>query len=265
MAHELDKGKQRFKVLVDEASEAKPCLPLVHLTDAYQFEEAISDRKLRPQPCTVFEGEALTYLFYGRPSFRPNQSAEPTSLGHYFPICLLFNTEFTIQIKRVFPFDSGAFQSGLYANHLHRNMKLGDFGLEPDASTPPKLISLFFGTVPSYLTGRTTPGPFDPAQFEAQSYVSIITDRDANSVDSRGSSIEVQTSEAIELKAAIAAVVMPSNFAEGSTGKTLSALGVDILPYRKFERMRPSEYMSEIQTLCMNYYIRKKFLREADL
>ena len=143
---------------------------------------------------------------------------------------------------------------------------LADFGLEPNAATPGKLIDCFFGSVPAYLQGRpTATPPFDPSEFEALSYHALINAREGNSIDSRGSGVEIQTDASLPIAEAVSAVVLPSTFADGSTGKTLQALGIDPLPYRVAARSRPSEYMSTITDICFNYYIRTNLITEDDL
>jgi hypothetical protein len=265
MAHALDNGKRRFRALVNSATEAKPQLPLVHTTDSYVFEDALADGEIRPQPCDTFTGEALTYFFYGRPSFRPNATANPTSLVHYFPVCLLFDPDRITSLKRVFPFDSGAFQSGLYGAYLHKKMKLGDFGLEPDMATPGRLVSLFFGSPQSYLTGRGLDARFDPAQFEAASYSALVNAKDGNAIDSRGSGIEIQTEDALRINGSVIAAIIPSTFADGLTGRQIKSLGIEVIGYRTYERTRPGEYTSQLSDLCLNYYVRRKLIKESDL
>jgi hypothetical protein len=56
---------------------------------------------------------------------------------------MLFRAESVQPIKRIFPFDSGAFDNELYDNALHRDMNLEDFGLEPSPDTPGRVISFF--------------------------------------------------------------------------------------------------------------------------
>ncbi len=219
-----------------------------------------------PQTCDVFKGEALTYFFYGRPAFRPNLDAEPSGLAHYFPVCLLFKPDILIDVRRVFPFDSGAFDRGFYTKYLHRNMKLGDFGLEPDMTCPGKVVSLFFGSNAAYLTGKIGATPkLDPSEFEAQSYIALLQAKDGNALDSRGSSIEVQTATNVNIAETVSAIILPSTFADGKTGVALSELGIDILPYKTFERSRPNEYMSGIMDLCLNYYIRLGLISKEGL
>jgi hypothetical protein len=255
MTHSLDEGRDRLRKLIDGFAETEPRLPLVHSTDSYILADMLDKGEISPQSCSVFNGEALTYLFYGRPAFRPNNSAEPTSLGHYFPVCLLMKPTWQGNVKRVFPFDSGAFQQELYGAYLHKKMKLGDFRLEADMSTPGKLITLFFGNVPAYLRARPESSVnFDAAEFEAQSYRALINAKDGNAIDSRGSGIEVQTSEPISISDSLAAVILPSTFVDGSMGNALQKLKIDVLPYNTFERSRPSEYMSELTSICFSYY-----------
>jgi hypothetical protein len=157
MAHPLDIGKARLRNLVSATNQPCPRLPLVHSTDSYVLEDVLSAGAIAPQECNVFTGEALIYFFYGRPAFRPNLDAAPTGLKHYFPVCLLFKPDWTTRVKRIFPFDSGAFQNGLYGAFLHPRMKLGDFGLEADMATPGKIVAKFFGSNPAYLVGNPEP------------------------------------------------------------------------------------------------------------
>lgn len=258
--------KSRFRAFVNASGETLPRLPLVHSTDSYIFEDVLDNGVIAPQSCNVFKGEALTYFFYGRPSFRPNLGAEPTSLKHYFPVCLLFKPDWSASIKRVFPFDSGAFHNGFYKSYLHEKMKLGDFGLEADVSSPAKVVSCFFGSNPAYLTGSPKVAPtIDPSEFEAESYLALIHAKDSNALDSRSSSIELQTSEAISLTNAIAAVIIPSTFSDGQTGKKLKNLGIDVLPYKTFEKFRPSEFTGKITELCFDYYVRLGLINEKEI
>lgn len=260
-------GKTRFRDFVATESPATPNLPLVHNTDMYRFLNALEEGQLTPTPCNVFTGESLIYFFYGRPSFRPNAEEPPTGLHHYFPVCLIMRPDTVIPIKRIFPFDSGAFANHMYDTYLHHDMSLADFGLDPHPSTPGRVVQMFFGEAPSYLLANAKSGlALPPEQLEASSYTALISAQDANAIDSRGSGIEVQTDQAVELQDQVAAIVLPNTFLDGGgTLEKLSELGVDAIPYRPISRSRPSEYFSEITNLCYNYYIASKLLPEGSL
>lgn len=266
MSHPLDNGKARMRSLVGNAAEAKPRLPLVHNTDSYTLRDILDTGMITPQSCNVFVGEMLTYFFYGRPSFRPKGDSEPTGLKHYFPVCLIFKSDWAANVRRAFPFDSGGFQNGFYAKYFHENTQLGDFGLEPDMTTPGKVVSLFFGSNPAYLIGKSGKTvDVDPAEFEAKGYQALVDAKDTNAIDSRGSGIEIQTAEIIPIVNAVSAVVCPSIFADGAIGTKLRELGIDTIPYRTYERSRPTEYMSEITSICFDYYIRLKIVKEGEI
>lgn len=255
--HKLDIGRTRFRELVSEALAAEPTLPLVHGSDAFKFLNALEDGELQPQPCDVFTGEALLYFFYGRPSYRANADAEPTSLAHYLPILLILKTNLAAVARRILPFDSGAFDRGFYSAHIHKSMKLGDFGLEVATDTPGRVVSAFFGDPASYLRAEPQPAlDVPPEQMEAVSYRSIVASRDANSLDSRGAAIEIQTAAPVSLADQVQAVILPAPFIErGTTAAKLKALDILPIPYMVHGRTRPSEYVTTITDLCYRYYL----------
>lgn len=251
-------ARDRFRKLVDAQTEATPTLPFVRNTDVYGLVNALADDKLVPQGCTVFVGEPLLYFFYGRPSYRVNANEKPTSLEHYLPVCLLFRSAAIHPIKRVFPFDTGAFKNDMYRDALHKKMELNDFGLAPDPSTPGRVISLFFGSVEAYLSARAdSSSQFDPAIPEAVSYHALITQRLSNSVDNRVSGIEVQLEGELDLDGNVEAVVLPSTLLDSPTLQAqLLAKKIAPLPYAQIERQRPSEYVTKIFEICSEYYKR---------
>ncbi|MFA1676271.1 hypothetical protein ACDY97_26895 [Rhizobium mongolense] len=261
--HSHDKGKARLRKLVARSEPARPKLPLVHSTDAYTLADALEDGSLEPRACDVFIGEALIYTFYGRPSFRPNMSEPATSLDHYLPVCLIFKSSFAQDIKRVFPFDTGAFANDYYRTFMHKRMALGDFALEADLDTPGRAITTFFGSARNYLHAvPDTKMQFDPAQFEARSYAALIDAKDSNAMDSRGSGIEVQIADPISIGKWVEAAVVPSTFVQSETGDALRQLNIEILPYNVYSRMKPNEYTSTVTDACLTYYAQKGMLQE---
>lgn len=61
MGHDIDKGIGRFGAHVARQDHLAERLPLVHSTDAFALRTILEDGTVRPQPCNVFQGEALTY------------------------------------------------------------------------------------------------------------------------------------------------------------------------------------------------------------
>ena len=265
MAHPLDKGKTRFRQFVVKSKEATPRLPLVHSTDTYTLAEIARTNKISPQDCTVFGGEKISYFFYGRPAFKPNASTEPTSLAQFLPVCLILKPDFVKTYSRIYPFDSGAFINGFYKNFLHRDMTLGDFQLLPSLSSPGQIITTFFTAVPNYLLAR--PDTFTPPadQFEASTYVALASDKATNSLDNRNSAIEIQIHNQITINDALAAVIVPSPISKSALGNTLRSKNIEVIPYHMINRMMPSDYMSQIHAICLNYYISIGIINKDDL
>ncbi|GAA3099817.1 hypothetical protein GCM10010520_51560 [Rhizobium viscosum] len=261
--HSHDEGKDRLKTLVAQSQPASPQLPLVHSTDVYALGDALVKGDLVPESCDVFLGEHLIYTFYGRPSYRPNTDEPAASLEHYLPVCLIFKTSLAADIRRIFPFDSGAFVDDYYRRFLHKAMKLGDFALEADLSTPGRVVTTFFGSAKNYLLGQSDrDARFDAAQFEARSYAALIDAKDSNAGDSRGSSIEVQFDRTISLGDWVEAAVIPSSFVDSETGDALKRLNITTLPYNVHNRFKPNEYTSTVTDLCLAYYAQKGLLPE---
>jgi hypothetical protein len=263
----LDDGRDRFRLLVQSTKSVDLRLPLVHSTDAFAIGNIVEDGgKITPQPCSVFETERLTYLFYGRAAYRPNLNEEPTDLEHYFPVCLILKVDAPIKIKRIFPFDSGAFRREFYNAYLHKNMRLGDFLLEADPETHGRVVHLFFSDNTNYVIGRKSlSATIDPGQFEAKSYEALIGSQGANALDSRGGGIEVQTDETLDLATHVEAAIIPTSQARSRIGKQLQKAGVEIIPYSVLGRMRPNEFAGTIYDKCVSYLCRKKLLDETRL
>jgi len=260
MVHKLDGGNGRFNRLLEGVAPTEPRLPLVHTTDAFQFLGMMEGGSITPQDCPVFEGEALTYYFYGRPAFRPNAHEEATGLEHYFPVCLIFKPSTAVAIRRVFPFDSGAFHGGHYAAYVHRHMKLGDFALEIDPSTPAKIVTRFYGSNEAYLFSKDPVDNVPADQLEARSYVGLAAAKGGNAVDSRGSGVEVQGEVSLNLDACLEAVILPVSFVKTATGDRLRSKGIEVLGYATMGRMKPSEHMGSITEVCASYYARRKLI-----
>jgi hypothetical protein len=222
--------------------------------------------KISPRPCAVFEPERLTYMFYGRASYRPNLNEDPTDLQHYLPVCLIFRVTASIAIKRVFPFDSGAYIQDFYGPFLHRKMRLGDFLLEAHDESPGRVVTRFFSDNTNYIMGRQAlSDPIDPAQSEAVSYATLISAQGANALDSRGGGIEVQTDEDIDLAEAVEAAILPTSLARSGIGQALRAVGIEVIPYRTLGRFRPNEFAGTIYEKCVDYLCRKELIDETRL
>ena len=154
--------------------------------------------------------------------------------------------------KRVFPFDSGAFAAGRYADAVHRDMVLEDFCLEADPNTPGRVISLFFGSVEAYCLANPTSGaPLPVTEFEAQSYAALVASQLRSNTDDRGSAIELQIDVPLNLSTCAEAVVAPGPLLDDPKIRAfLEAHGIERLPYEQLGRQRPSDFVSDLFRIC---------------
>jgi hypothetical protein len=185
----------RFSEYLDQWPPVGPALPLVHTCRALDFREVLASGNLQPVMCDVFK-EDLAYLFYGRPAFRLGAPNEPTDLDACYPVVLVMSPAINCSKVRVAPFDTGAWERGLYQAHCAPGMKLEDFCLPPDA-IPGRIVAAFFGNNESYYDAN--PGELNAKtlDFEAKSYHAIISNAGAASVDDRRGTIEVQVDQPV--------------------------------------------------------------------
>jgi len=223
-----------------------PRMPLLHSTSFQSFMNIIQSHVLSPTPCTVFEGEELLYLFYGRPAYRV--SATVTSQGQFrhLPVCFILTPESISGAKRIYPFDSGAFETGLFDQFLRGfprdNFMIGNF---PDG--PQRLVSAFYENNRNYYFGYLSKAiDAGPSQFEVNGYLDMLrdtavvyNDSGQSTSDDRRQTIEIQTDSQVALKAE---QVSDSN---GKTTVRNKVLAV-ILPQRALDEPEVIEAVTHV-------------------
>ena len=253
------KSQDRFRDLIGAAAELESPLPLVHVTDAYRFTELTDSTQLTPVHCKVF-GEPLVYLFYGRPAYRTKRSG-PLPLAYDLPIALVFKTSFTLEyIRRVFPFDTGAYDNGLYQRFFHPDTKLEDFELDPNLASARKLLGFYYRSVEEYLTGRSTTNVDLPlTAFEAQGVHELARasahPTASGVIDERSSSVEIQTSRSVPLRGNVLAVVLPNILLnDEDVRKFLQEIGGETITYESVSANSSESYATVIYDKVISLY-----------
>src|ERR1700680_4302707 len=95
---------------VRNSQRATPPLPLVHTTDFYGFRSILVNNALSPADYP----ESLLHCFYGLPVYKPHKGLSATSAPGFAPVCFVLAPTCPCSIKRIYPFDSGAFSKGLF-------------------------------------------------------------------------------------------------------------------------------------------------------
>ena len=176
-------------------------LPLVHTTDWKKFNQLMDAGTVLIAPeCDVFPPERISYLFYGRPSFKVHMGLSATSNEATDSVCLIFETESVPSPKRIYPFDSGAFHLGLYEKFHHPEDKKEQFEIHPNFDSVKKFVGKYFETNKNYFKENFRPDLNPPiTELEARTYIDIASARSQTPFDSRKSSLEIQVDGNLDL------------------------------------------------------------------
>jgi len=237
-------------------------LPFFHSCDAFFFRKILTEKKLKPSECTIFKNEELLYLFYGKPAYRSSNNAS-SGLHSLLPISFILRTDSIDKIKRIAPFDTGAFNLGLFKEYLHPGMELKNFFLTPRKESIAKTVDYFFANNEHYYLGRPKQDiKFDALDFEVESYYNLIKGVGQSKVDDRKASIEIQSESEIELtKDSVEAIIMPDNFitSEFIQDIVFDQLQAEVITYESYG-IPSDNYYSEILSLTKEYLIKKDYL-----
>jgi hypothetical protein len=265
----------RFEDAISGTRPASPLLPLLHTTDGYSFRSIIEKEKLEPRPCTVFREEEILYLFYGKPSFRPHSKEQPNAMPAFYPVSFIIRPGAIENVKRIFPFDSGAFENGLFDRFLyrrqcrgsnHQGMCLDDFEVTASLDSARKIVDTFFQTNQKYYDGQATSVPdVNDLNFELESYRQLIHHNAKDYFDERCKSIEIQMVDSIKLNAStVDAVILPSIFLEDKTARERLTVDwkADIYTYNP-SRGNPDAYCRDIYVETRRHLMGKGLLDEV--
>jgi hypothetical protein len=206
----------RVRDYVNEFPTAEPILPLTHAAALSVFRTITSGDSITPKWCKRM-GEPVTYLFYGKPAYRT--PATPSELLSWnIPIIFVIDPMISLDIRRVVPFDSGAFVDGLYGSIFPEDAKIAAFELDNEVDSARRYVSAFFGDNASYFSGRSPNnvrfGDFD---FELQGIqflanrIGEIPKPDGGKIDERSASVELQIASAISIPDHVKYLLVPDS------------------------------------------------------
>jgi hypothetical protein len=259
----------RLNQFIGSHAAATGILPLVHITRAYGFDTILDGDALEPSECDVFK-EKLIYLFYGRPAYRA-KDGNNARLEFEWPIVFVFDPEKVPDLRRIFPFDTGAFALRLYSEFFDKKSELMDFSLDPTLESAKKLVSAFYQDNEEYYRGETRKNVDIPLrQFEAQGVHELarlpgvqgaITQYRTR--DERSSAIEVQVSRTISLKHALIALVLPEPYLDDKEiQEALTRWNVnEVHTYATLHNLSGEAWVGEIYAIIHRLYKRLGYLK----
>jgi hypothetical protein len=179
----------------------------VQSVSAYHLAKRIGPSdSIETTECDVFEGENLNYFFVGRPAYKvPGKDA--VAAEWELPCCFIFEYEAIGDIKRIFPFDSGAHHLKLYPNYIQM-MDMEEFEISSINDAPARIIGAYFGDARSYfdLTPKSQRDFNDefglgPLDAEVRAVHKLAYDsRGDDQYDDRRLTIEIQSEANVDLK-----------------------------------------------------------------
>jgi hypothetical protein len=238
-------------------------LPVVHTAEYFHLASIQASNTLRARTCKVFN-ESLLYFFYGRPAYRDASQTIPTRDVGFYPICFVFRPgTVSTKAKRVYPFDTGASESGLYEPAIKRAAVLADYPLLAAIESAMKIVRYFFETDEKYMSNKPKSGLlFSSTESNAQSYYDLINGGGSPDCDDRCSAVEIQIAEDLDIRNSLMAVALPTCFLEDDNlAKTImNVWRAQPLTYDADVGMRPLEFHGVIRHLIRRFYLQSGLL-----
>lgn len=231
-------------------------LPLAHTTEADNIWGMLANNKIETVACDTFTGENLAYFFHGRPAYRKFY-VKPQEWQ--LPIVLVLKSTCLLNIKRIFPFDSGAFHSGRYPEYIS-NFDNDGYELSNIEKSIDLIVDLFFDTDENYFAGKPQPtNEFRhkrrlTARHSEISALCSLYNREDSDADDRSIAIEIQTDEGVDIADAILGVVLPRPYFDDSTLKERFQNSDIVIKHYDVYPLNTEAYMLMIYTEVKNIY-----------
>jgi hypothetical protein len=191
--------------------------PWVHSAPSSKLIKIIQDEKLLAMKCNVFKGEKLCYLFVGRAAYKAKDALNPQPWQ--LPSVFVMRFDPPLPIKRLYPFDTGAFERNRMPSYLTA-FDLENFELGSDPNQIGRLISLYFDTPRRYVDRDSVDEKkirdehlLTMSHAEIQALGKLYREGSTKNNDDRAAAIEVQISDDIPLKKEnLVGVVIPEEY-----------------------------------------------------
>jgi hypothetical protein len=259
----MEESKRRyFQKWIEKQPDPKwPALPLTHITKGITAQDIATESAVEPQLCPVFN-IPLTYFFYGRAAYRVSGDGA-LKLEATFPFCFVFDPELMKQARKVYPFDTGAFEKRMYVHHLMEEMKIDDFAMLAKPDVANRLIKSVFAELNTYLAAdRSRIRPADqisePGDLHVRAYLELVGSMGRNEPDDRICTVEVILDKKIDLEKHLLALIVPHTLWNPKTKtdwlQSLAAGGATILTYESIPGRSPEYYQAQLEATLKNFY-----------
>lgn len=201
-----------LKEFVESKQRALKVLPLLHCCDGSTAQANVFAEEMIAEECDVYE-EFISYFFYGKSSYVPNENVLPTKIWDYYPVIFVYRSDVDYSIRRIVPLDSGAFEAGLFSNYFHHSVTRSDLEIGTRVDAAARCVKAFFGTNKNYLEEclKTLSPPDCP--LIAMNLANLMGTTSTEPFDRRNNTIEVQLDGNIACNGdLIEHIVLPRDF-----------------------------------------------------
>jgi len=228
----------------------------------WDFRSILAAGYLSLNPCPVF-GEDLLYFFYGRPAYR--RAANPVTTSARAPMVFVLRPDAVKSLRRVFPFDSGAFPHR-YSLWLAHGMTLDDFALDPDPISALRHVSAFFATNRQYWNCEPASLPAAAgAEMEVETLFRVFQDtRPPEDLDDRRHAVEAQFDWQVPVDDKhILAIVLPAqslDHKEIKDFRSSAGMGIEFVGYELNRHKSATEYQALLEGYAKDIQEKRGFL-----
>ncbi|MER9944801.1 hypothetical protein NKJ70_23155 [Mesorhizobium sp. M0092] len=250
--------------LTDQSTNFKSSLPVAHSSESSNLIRMLTGGKIAVTECDTFTSEKLAYFFYGRPAYRKTYDKPK---NWQLPFVLVLKSTCLLNVRRIYPFDSGAYFSGRFPEYLTgfdpKGYELAGQGLP----VIDLLIDIFFGTDSDYMHGVAKPvdevkqrRKLDIRHSEVEALCAMYN-RDQLKADDRALAIEIQTNTDVPIKDDLLGIVMPRPYFEDKELKKRlkSVPGLIVKPYDVWP-LSTESYMGTIYEEVLKIYRKLGFV-----
>ena len=189
----------------------------VHSTSAASLPYILSSGEIDAFPCKVFSLEPTCYLFVGRPSYKWAVDGEAS--WWQCPVVFVLRSFDQLPIKRIFPFDSGAFASKKFPDYITM-FSMERFSLGHEAATVQSFLAAFYETPERFWAGDALTRKkmnervrLTTTHMHVEALLRLYTDKSSPIFDDRSRVIELQVSKPVSISdGALLGIVLPEGY-----------------------------------------------------
>jgi hypothetical protein len=234
-------------------------LPLVHTTRSLYLKKFVRSNEIRTSYCDVFN-ENLNYFFIGRPGYK-HRAHQKQATYWELPTCFIVDFNVVTDIKRMFPFDSGAFSAKMMPEFI-QIIDRAEYEVTGMPDAHERIIGAFFGNVSDYFRLLAKDRKAFETEYALRAFdeeikaLHLLAAGEPDGVDDRRFCIELQSESSVRLESnKLLALVCPSIYLDDIDirNHVENTWKAEAIPYR-MHPLNYTSYMSEVYSKIEQFY-----------